>query len=155
MCLSGWDGIIFNHSWLRHSWLKIIPSRPLRQIRDTTRQGNPYHHSCYARNVPFPNGLLLEQQGWKFVSSKYKWLENAHQARFGSNWLLCNGKNQLKKKKSPKKIFFWKFFGPPGIVWNFNPGWSRDHAGLYGFSILGGQKIFKKNFFRQFFFSNF
>ena len=22
----------------------------------------------------FPNGLLLEQQGWKFFSSKYKWL---------------------------------------------------------------------------------
>ena len=53
MCLSGWDGIIFNHSWLCHSWLKIIPSRPLRHFRDTTRQGNPYHHSCYARNVPY------------------------------------------------------------------------------------------------------
>ena len=56
MCLSGWDRIIFNHSWLRHSWLKIIPSRPLRHISDTTRQGNPYHHSCYARNVPYFNG---------------------------------------------------------------------------------------------------
>ena len=31
------------------------------------------------------HGLLLEQQGWKFVSSKYKLLENAHQTRFGSN----------------------------------------------------------------------
>ena len=37
----------------RHSWLKIIPSRPLRHITDITRQGNPYHHSCYARNVPY------------------------------------------------------------------------------------------------------
>ena len=34
-------------------WLKIIPSRPLSHNRDTTRQGNPYHHSCYARNVPY------------------------------------------------------------------------------------------------------
>ena len=37
----------------RHSWLKIIPSRPLRHITDITRQGIPYHHSCYARNVPY------------------------------------------------------------------------------------------------------
>ena len=38
--------------------------------------------------IPFPNGLLLEQQGqqgWKFVSSKYKWLESARQTRFGPN----------------------------------------------------------------------
>ena len=88
---------------------------------------------------PFPNGLLLEQQGWKFVSSKYKWLENAHQARFGSNWLLWNGKNQLKKKIAEKKIFleiFWTtrdcmefqsrvIMWPCGIVWIFNPWWSK------------------------------
>ena len=42
-----------NRSWLRHLWLKIIPSRFLRHFRATTRVGNPYHHSCYARNVPF------------------------------------------------------------------------------------------------------
>ena len=46
-------------AWSSHSWLKIIPSRPLRHISDTTRQGNPYHHSCYARNVPYPIGLRL------------------------------------------------------------------------------------------------
>ena len=53
MCLSVLDKIIFNQSWLRHLWLRIIPSCPLRHIIDTTRQGNPYHHLCYARNVPF------------------------------------------------------------------------------------------------------
>ena len=53
MCLSNWDGMFFNHSWLRHSWLKIIPSRLLRHFRATTREGNLYHHLCYARNVPF------------------------------------------------------------------------------------------------------
>ena len=36
------------------------------------------------------------------------------------------------KKKFQKKNFFENFFEPPEIVWNFNPGWSRDHAGLYG-----------------------
>jgi hypothetical protein len=25
----------------------------VRHFRATTRVGNPYHHSCYARNVPF------------------------------------------------------------------------------------------------------
>ena len=101
---------------------------------------------------PFPNGLLSEQQGWKFVSSKYKWLENAHQARFGSNWLLWNGKNQLKKKKIAEKKFFLEIFWttrdcmefqsrvitwPCGIVWIFNPWWSKN---------------FQKFFFRRFFF---
>ena len=53
MCLSKRDGKFFNHSWLHHSWLKIIPSRLLRHFRATTRVGNPYHHLCYAKNVPY------------------------------------------------------------------------------------------------------
>ena len=59
--------------------------------------------------------------------------------------------DQLKKKKKNcwKKFFFLEiFFGPPGIVWNFNPGWSRDHPGLYGFSMYGDpKKIFFDFFF--------
>ena len=49
--------------------------------------------------------------------------------------------------------------GPPDIVWNFNPGWSRDHPGLYGFSMYGDQKkilkkkiLKKKNFYFFFLF---
>ena len=45
------------------------------------------------------------------------------------------------------------FLGPPDIVWNFNPGWSRDHPGLYGFSMYGDQKKnFEKKNFEFFFF---
>ena len=98
----------------------------------------------------FPNGLLLEQQGWKFVSSKYKWLENAHQARFGSNWLLWNGKNQLKKKIAEKKFFleiFWTtrdcmefqsrvITWPCGIVWIFNPWWSKNFQKFFFSAIF-------------------
>ena len=54
----------------------------------------------------------------------------------------------IKKKKIGEKKFFLDFFVSPDVVWNFNPGWSRDHAGLYGFSMFGGQK----NFFLIFFF---
>ena len=48
-----------------HSWWKIIPSRPLRHIRPTTREGNPYHHSCYARNVPYNPAWPLDHPGLK------------------------------------------------------------------------------------------
>ena len=34
-------------------WNNFEP-RVARHNRDTTREGNPYHHSCYARNVPYP-----------------------------------------------------------------------------------------------------
>ena len=65
-------------------------------------------------------------------------------------------KKEKKKKKFEKKKFLEIFLGPPDIVWNFNPGWSRDHPGLYGFSMYG-EKIFckKKFFFRTFFFNFF
>ena len=58
MCLSGQDGIIFNHEWLRHSWLKIISSRLLRYIRDTTRQGNPYHHMYHVQSTVNISGTV-------------------------------------------------------------------------------------------------
>ena len=61
----------------------------------------------------------------------------------------CVGKKNLKKKK-----ILEIFLGPPDIVWNFNPGWSRDHPGLYGFSMYGDQKKFwKKNFEKKKFLS--
>ena len=57
-----------------------------------------------------------------------------------------------------KEFFLGFFFVSPDVVWNFNPGWSRDHLGLYGFSMYGDQKkIFLKNldffFFFRFFFN--
>ena len=42
-----------------------------------------FHYHNFSKETPFPNGLLLEQQGWKFVSSKFKWLKNDHRNRFG------------------------------------------------------------------------
>jgi hypothetical protein len=80
--------------------------------------------------ISFPNGLLLEQQGWKLISSNNKWLENADWTRFVSNRPLCNGSNQFqfqKKKKLPKKKNcrkkkFFNFFVPTEIGWAFNPG---------------------------------
>ena len=39
------DTMTFGTWFVRFSlWLKIIPSRLLRHIRPTTREGNPYHH---------------------------------------------------------------------------------------------------------------
>ena len=110
MCLSGWDGIIFNHSWLRHSWLKIIPSRPLRQIRDTTRQGNPYHHSCYARNVPYNPAWSRDHPGLKFHT-------------------MSGGPIKVQKisKKNFFDFFFLSFFKNrliPSTQWSLRPKFS-------------------------------
>ena len=115
MCLSGWDGIIFNHSWLRHSWLKIIPSRPLRHIRDTTRQGNPYHHSCYARNVPYsvesycvikqnPAGFChkkVHKNGPFTAKRKLERLLFSTSSLFVKIWSACSCKF---------KAYFWTFW---------------------------------------------
>ena len=58
--------------------------------------------------ITFPNGLLLEQQGWKLLSSNNKWLENAHWTRFVSNRPLCNSSNHFQKKqKKTLKFFFF------------------------------------------------
>ena len=51
----------------------------------------------------FPNGLLLEQQGWKLLSNN-TWLENAHWTRFVSNRPLCNSLNQFQKTKNKKNL---------------------------------------------------
>ena len=50
--------------------------------------------------------------------------------------LLKNNKKKLEKKNQQKNFFL--------IFWNFNPGWLRDHPGLYGFLMYGDQKNNKK-----------
>ena len=82
MCLCNWDGMFFNNSCLCHLWLKIIPSRLLRHFRATTREGNLYHHSCYARNVPYlvPNYIFPQ---FRFQNFYHGWVASLVQQNLG------------------------------------------------------------------------